>query len=144
MTIEETKVLVRRYYEEIINTGNVDLLPQFISPDYVEVYNDTRYPMGLEGAREHVLGGRKTYPDLHLTIERQIAEGEWVVSCVTARGTHKGIWMGMKPTGKKVEITLVNVDRVVDGLIVEHGGAANMLEPLLEIGAIRVADPVDQ
>ena len=144
MTIEETKVLVRRYYEEIINTGNVDLLPQFISPEYVEVYNDTRYPMGLEGAREHVLGGRKTYPDLHLTIERQIAEGEWVVSCVTARGTHKGIWMGMKPTGKKVEITLVNVDRVVDGLIVEHGGAANMLEPLLEIGAIRVADPVDQ
>jgi hypothetical protein len=44
----------------------------------------------------------------------------------------------MKPTGKRVEITGVNVDRVVDGRIVEHGGAANLLGPLLEIGAIRV------
>ena len=51
--------------------------------------------------------------------------------------------MGMKPTGKKLEISLVNVDRVIDGRIVEHGGAANMLEPLLEIGA-SIADPVDQ
>jgi predicted ester cyclase len=99
--------------------------------------------MGVEGAKQHVLGGRQTYPDLHLTVERQIAEGEWVVSCVTARGTHRGVWLGMRPTGKVVEITLVNVDRVVDGRIVEHGGAANLLEPLLEIGAIKIADPVD-
>ena len=38
----------------------------------------------------------------------------------------------------------VNIDRVVNGRIVEHGGAANLLEPLLEIGAIRIADPVDE
>ncbi|MHC1766322.1 MAG: ester cyclase [Verrucomicrobiia bacterium] len=81
---------------------------------------------------------RQTYPDLHLTIDRQVAEGDWVVTLVTARGTHSGTWLGMKPTGKAVEITAVNVDRVVDGLIVEHGGAANLLEPLLEIGAVRV------
>jgi predicted ester cyclase len=65
------------------------------------------------------------------------------VTRVTARGTHEGVWLGMRPTGKKVEMTGVNIDRVVDGLIVEHSGAANTLEPLLEIGAIRVADPVD-
>ncbi len=144
MTTEDNKLLVRRYYEEVVNTGDVEKLDQFISPDYVEVYDNTNYPMGLKGAREHVFGARKTYPNLHLTIERQIAEGEWVASCVTARGTHQGVWMGMKPTGREVEITLVNVDRVVDGRIVEHGGAANMLEPFLKIGAIRVADPVDQ
>ena len=44
----------------------------------------------------------------------------------------------MKPTGKPVTFTGVNVDHVVGGRIVEHGGAANMLGPLLEIGAIRV------
>lgn len=49
----------------------------------------------------------------------------------------------MKPTGKGVEMTGVNLDRVVAGRIVEHGGAADLLGPLLEIGAIQVAEPVD-
>ena len=61
------------------------------------------------------------------------------MTSVTARGTHRGgTWLGMRPTGKPVEITAVNIDRVVDGRIVEHGGAANLLEPLLAIGAIQV------
>jgi hypothetical protein len=78
---------------------------------------------------------REIYPDLRLTVEQQIAEGEWVATRVTARGTHRGgVWLGMKPTGKSVEITAVNIDRVVDGRIVEHGGAANLLEPMLAIG----------
>lgn len=144
MSADESKLLVRRYYEEVVSTGNVDRLAEFISPDYVEVYNNTRYPVGLEGAKEHVLGVRNTYPDLHLTVEQQIAEGEWVATCVTARGTHKGVWLGMRPTGQKLEMSGVNIDRVVDGRIVEHGGAANLLEPFLEIGAIRIADPVEE
>lgn len=143
MSADENKLLVRRYYEEVVNTGNVDQLAEFVSPDFVEVHNNTRYPVGLEGAKEHVLGVRETYPDLHLTIEQQIAEGEWVATRVTARGTHSGVWLGMRPTGEKLEMTAVNIDRVVDGRIVEHGGAANLLEPFLKIGAIRIADPVD-
>jgi predicted ester cyclase len=143
MSADENKLFVRRYYEQVVNTGNVDQLAEFISPDFVEVHNNTRYPVGLAGAKDHVLGVRETYPDLHLTVERQIAEGEWVATCVTARGTHRGVWLGMRPTGEKLEMTAVNIDRVVDGLIVEHGGAANLLEPFLEIGAIKIADPVD-
>ncbi|MEJ2204911.1 MAG: ester cyclase [Gemmatimonadota bacterium] len=143
MARDENKSLVRRYYEEVVSTGDVERLEEFIAPDYVEVYNNVTYPVGIEGAREHVLGVRTTYPDLLITVDHQIAEGDWVVSRVTARGTHEGVWLGMRPTGKSLEMTAVNVDRVVDGLIVEHGGAANMLEPLLEAGAIRVADPVD-
>src|SRR5215469_9080728 len=141
MTTDQTKLVVRRYVEEVVNTGNVDRLVEFISPDYVEVYRGTRYAVGLEGARKHLLDVRETYPDLHLTIDRQIAEGDWVVTQVTARGTHRGSWLGMKPTGKSVEITGVNVDRVVGGRIVEHGGAANSLEALLDIGAVRVVGP---
>ncbi len=143
MSTDKNKSLVKRYYEEVVNTGNVDKLAEFVSPDYIEVHNNTRHPVGLEGAKQHVLGVRKTYPDLHLTIEQQIAEDDWVVTRVTARGTHQGTWLGMKPTGKDLEMSAVNIDRVVDGRIVEHGGAANLLEPLLEIGAIRIAEPVD-
>jgi predicted ester cyclase len=143
MSTVDIKTLVRRYYEEIVSTGAVHRVPEFISTDYSEVYNNVTYPVGIDGAKEHILGVRRTYPDLRVTVEQQIAEGEWVVSRVTARGTHEGVWLGMPPTGKVLEMTGVNVDRVVRGLIVEHGGAANLLEPLLEAGAIRVADPVD-
>ena len=140
MSTEENKLLVRRYIEEVVNTGDIGRLAEFIAPSYVEVYRNVRYPMGLDGAKRHVLGGREVYPDIHVTVEQQIAEADWVVTQITARGTHKGAWLGMKPTGKVLEFTGVNVDKVVDGRIVEHGGAANLLEPFLEAGAIRVAD----
>lgn len=139
MLLEGNKSLVRRFYEEVVNTGKVDLIENFISPEYTEVHEGKRYATGIEGAKAHILGVRQTYPDLHIEIEQQIAEGEWVVSCITARGTHEGSWLGIAPTGKPLVFTGVNVDRVVGGRIVEHGGAANMLGPLLEIGAIKAA-----
>jgi len=140
MRESENKRLIRRYYEEVVNTGNVEQIPDFISPGYTEVYDNKRYPAGLKGAEDHVLGVRRTYPDMHLTIERQIAEGEWVATCVTMRGTHRGEWRGIKPTGKRIEVTAVNIDRVVNGRIVEHGGAANLLDSFLEIGAVTIVN----
>jgi len=138
LSVEENKALIRRYIAELINTGNVDHVEEFISPDFTEVYAGKRYQVGIQGAREHVIGVRQTYPDLTLTVDQQIGEGDWVATSITARGTHQGVWLGMKPTGKTVVYTGVNVERVVDGKIVEHGGAANLLLELLEIGAIRV------
>lgn len=141
MGSDKNKLLVRRFYEEVVNTGNVDLIEKFIAPEYVEVSEGKKYEVGIEGAKEHILGVRETYPDLHIEIERQISEGEWVATSITARGTHKGLWLGIKPTGKAVAYTGVNLDRVVGDRIVEHGGAANMMGPLLEIGAIKVVGP---
>jgi len=140
---EANKRVVRHYIRQVVNTGNVDRIERFIAPDYIEVYHNTEHALGVDGAREHVLSVRKTYPDLHVTIHQQIAEGEWVVTRITARGTHKGTWLGIGPTEKRIEYTAVNVDRVIDGRIVEHGGAANMLGPLLEAGAIRASEPAD-
>ena len=138
MSTASNKRLVQKYYEDIVSTGCIDDIARYVSADYVEVHDGVEYPIGLEGAKEHVLGVRKTYPDLRLTVERQIAEGDWVVTMVTMHGTHLGEWLGMKPTGRPVEMTAVNVDKVNDDRIVEHGGAANLLGPLLKIGAVRV------
>jgi len=126
-----------------VNTGDVDRIPDFVASDYVEIFYGARNECGIEGAKEHILGVRSTFADLHLAVERQIAEGEWVVSQVIARGIHTGVWMEMKPTGKAIEISVVNIDRIVDGKIAEHGGAANMLETLLDIGAVEVVRPAD-
>ena len=138
MSIENNKQLICDYIEKVVNTGNVDDIEKYISPDYYEGNKPNGRIVGIEGAKQHILGVRKTYPDLHLTIEQQIAEGDWVVTRITARGTHQGTWLGIKPTGKKVEITGVNIEKVINGRIIEHGGAANMLEALLGIGAIKV------
>ena len=138
MAIDENKKIVRRYIEEAVNTGNIEELDKYISQNYIETLDPSKKTLGVEGARQHIMGVRQTFPDLHLTVEKQFSEGDWVVTCITARATHKGEWLGIKPTGKEVEITGVNVDKIVNGRIVEHGGAANMFEALLGIGAIQV------
>lgn len=143
MSTEQNKALVRRYYDEVLNTGKVEKLAAYIAPDYVEVHDDRRYEIGIEGAKAHVLGVRSTYRDFHIAIDRQIAEGDWVATSVTVRGIHAGEWMGIQPTGKHVTFTGVNLDRISSGRIVEHGGAANLFGPLLAIGAIRVVGEAD-
>jgi predicted ester cyclase len=139
MTTEErNKDLIRRFVEAA-EAGDTTDLREFVSPDCVVTDGNVRVPCGVSGMAEHIEAVRKTYPDLRLTVERQLAEGEWVATQVTACGTHLGSWLGMVPTGKTVTICAVNLDRIVDGLIVEHGGAADTFEALLEIGAIRLA-----
>ena len=101
MSIEENKRLVRRYIEEVVNAGEVDRIPEFISPDYVEVHDNARHPSGTEGAKEHIRGVRTTYPDLRLTVEQQIAEGEWEkgVHNILVMKTQGGEYLAMKPYG---------------------------------------------
>lgn len=137
MSAEDNKKLIRKYIEEIINTGNINKIEEFISPKYTEIHEGKKHTVGIEGAKEHIIGVRQTYPDLTLTVDRQIAEGDWVATCITARGTHRGSWLGIKPTGKQVSFTGVNIEKIENGKITEHGGAANLLYQLLEIGAIK-------
>ena len=138
MITNQNKLVVRRFLEEIVNTGDVDRLAEFVAADCNESNDSTGQSRGLESMRAHVLGVRQTYADLRITVDQQIAEGEWVATRITARGTHLGEWLGISPTHKPVTITGVNLDRVVNGRIVEHGDAANMFEALMEIGAIAV------
>lgn len=132
----DNKTIIRRYIEEIENTGDVSNIQEFISEDYVEIYEGKHYKIGIKGATDHVLGVRRVFPDLKLAIENQISEGEWVVTSYFVTGTFMDEWFGMKPTGKPITFTGVNVDRIKDGKIIEHGGAANLLDPLMKAGVI--------
>jgi len=132
----DNKLIVRRFLEDILNTGDISEIGKYVSDDYEEVHEGVRYKLGIEGARDHILGIRKVYPDLKLTIDHQISEGEWVATCYLVKGTFQNEWLGMKPTGKEIAYTGVNVDRIVDGKILEHGGAANLLGPLIDSGTL--------
>lgn len=135
-TLEENKLVARRFIEEAVNRGNLGILPEIISEACVETDGKIRIDSGVSGMADHIRGVRSVYPDLHLTIVHQVAEGEWVATAVLATGTHAGEWLGMSPTGKVLTFSGINLDRIVDGKIVEHGGAANMLHPFLEAGAL--------
>lgn len=132
----DNKTIIRQYVEHVENTGDVSNIGEFISQNYTEVFEGERYPIGIKGAIDHVKGVRRVFPDLRITIENQISEGEWVVTTYSATGTFTDEWFGMKPTGKPITFTGVNVDRIADGKIIEHGGAVNMFEPLLKAGVI--------
>jgi predicted ester cyclase len=132
----DTKTIIRRYIEEVENTGDVSEISKYISEDYVEVFEGERYKIGIKGAIDHVLGVRRVFPDLKLVIENQISEGDWVATVYSVSGTFTDEWFGMKPSGKTITFTGVNVDRIKDGKIIEHGGAANMFGPLLNAGVL--------
>ena len=132
----DNKTLIRRFIEEIENTGDVTNIHEFISEDYVEVHDGETFQIGIKGAIDHVLGVRRVFPDLKIIIEDQISEGEWVATAYSVTGTFKEEWFGMEPTGKAITFTGVNIDRVRGGKIIEHGGASNLLNPLLKAGVI--------
>jgi len=138
VSLEKNKKIVRSYIEEIINSGNIGAIEKYISEDYTEIFENKKYKLGIEGAKEHIKGVRATYSNLHLTIDKQIAENDYVATCITARGIHSGEWLDIKPTGKTVSFTGVNIDKVVNEKIVEHGGATNLFSTLLNIGAIKI------
>ena len=82
--------------------------------------------------RKHLAALKETYPDYAMKIIRQYSDGDYVISEFIMRGTHKGEFIGIKPTNKILEITGVDIDKVIDGKIVEHGGAANTFETFIE------------
>ena len=136
MGLSENKQLIKEYIGNIINTGNVEHIEKYIAEEYIEVHNNHREKIDYEEVKRRVLGYRKTYPDFHVAIDHQIAEGDWVATCCTVSGTHLGEWMNLKPTGNKVSYTGVVVDRIADGRIVEHGGAVNLFDAFYELGMI--------
>jgi steroid delta-isomerase-like uncharacterized protein len=133
----QNKLLARRLLEEVVNTGAVDRLSDFLAPEYVAPLLGIA---GIDQAREHLLTFRRCYPDMVATVEGQVAEGDIVATWYVTRATHLGSFPGLPATGKKITLRAVNVQRIRDGRIAEHWGGSNSLEVLLELGLVRWAN----
>lgn len=136
MSEADNKLLARRLREEVVNTGEVERLPEFIASDCTVPHTNIN---GLAWFREHVLQFHRCYPDMVMTVDGQVAEGDIVVTWWTMRGTHSGEWGGLRPTHKRIVLSGVNIERIRDGRIVEHFGGSNSLEALLELGLVQWA-----
>lgn len=127
------KVAVRRYLDEAWNKGNLDIIDELMAPDYV------RYtPAGQldrEGQKQRIAGFRLAFPDLHLDVDRILAEDDHVAVRVVIRGAHQGPLLGVAPTGQSVTITATDIVRIEDGKVVEHWGNMDELGLLRQLGA---------
>jgi steroid delta-isomerase-like uncharacterized protein len=134
----QEKVIVRRYFEEILDGGNLDLVDEIFDPQYV--LHDPNAPeevRGLEGAKQFVGVFRSAFPDIAHTIEDQIAEGDKVVTRLRARATHKGELMGLPPTGEEVTIEGISIWRIANGKIKECWFNYDALGLMRQLGVIR-------
>ena len=110
---EEIKALVRRQEEELFGRGNLELADEIYAPDYVG--HDPSNPeevRGLQAAKQAAADYRRAFPDLRVTVEDLIAEGDKVAARLRVRGTHLGDLNGIAPTGRRVDFTGIVMSRV--------------------------------
>lgn len=132
---EQNKHLVRRAVEEIWNQGNYDLLEEFITNNFtIHSSNPDEKEYGLEGVIKFYTQLRDAFPDIHFTIDSQVAEADRVVTQWTAQGTHRGNFRGIPPTGRKFKITAIDIERIVDGKVVECWPSMDELSLLQQLG----------
>jgi predicted ester cyclase len=131
MATEENKAIARRFFIEAMNGKNLDIIDGLFATNY------QAHPPGAAAPLNRMfLAG---FPDLHISFEDEIAEGDMVVLRMTVRGTHQGDFMGMPPTGKQVTWTGMSMSRVAGGKIVEQWGEQDLLGLLQQLGTTPAA-----
>ena len=123
---EENKAIARKVYE-VIATGNLDLANEIVDPDALDnerasVTEEDREVKLLDTFKQFAGEVRAAFPDVRVTVEDLISEGDKVAARVTMRGTHLGEFQGIAPTGKRVQVSAIDVFNVAGGKIVEHWG----------------------
>jgi steroid delta-isomerase-like uncharacterized protein len=129
----------RRLIEESFNEGKFDLIDQLIAPDAVD--HDPARPARMQGLRgpevlrRTVEMYRAAFPDVRMTVDELIVEGDKVAVRWHAEGTHQGELEGLAPTGKRVTVTGINIDHWQDGKIVESWAQWDNLGMARQLGA---------
>jgi steroid delta-isomerase-like uncharacterized protein len=117
--LEERKAICRWGYLELWNEGNLDVIEEAVAPD-VLVHDVVHGELhGRDEIREVVSAFRAAFPDLHMTIEDQVGEGDFVVTRYSVTGTHSGELVDLPPSGKRATVTGVNISRFDGVQIVE-------------------------
>jgi steroid delta-isomerase-like uncharacterized protein len=144
MSIEQNKATARRWFTDIITQGKLAVADEIFSGNHV-VHDPHAPPSGWANGPESLkqIAGpfRAGFPDLKVTIEDQIAEGDKVVTRWSASGTNTGSLQGMPATGKTVRVTGANVARLSEGKIVESWFNFDMLTLLRQLGVVPAPGP---
>ncbi|MDR3545263.1 MAG: ester cyclase [Candidatus Limnocylindrales bacterium] len=128
----------RRLIDEGFTLGRLDVVDELMDPDCVE--HQRGNAPGADGAKDVIRTLHRWMSDFTLTVEDLAAVDDMVWSRNRARGVNTGSVMGTPPTGRRVEVEVIDIVRFADGKIVEHWGIADQLGLMLQIGAIPVRE----
>jgi steroid delta-isomerase-like uncharacterized protein len=131
--LEKNKAIVRRCMEEL-DKGNWAIFNELLTRDYV--YHEPGRSFTRDESEQFMRSLRAAFPDGRVTIEEMIAEGDKVVTRYTSSGTHKGEFMGIAATGKKVVVTGIVITRVDKGKIAEDWEEFDAMGFMVQLGAI--------
>ena len=146
MTIEDNKSIVRRVFVELIGRGNLGLLEDLVAPDILDhAALSAGWLPGRDGFRQHVTWFRSTCPDMQITVDDLVAEGERVIAFWTFRGAQQGEFWGVQPTGRPVVGSAISALRVQHGQVVEYAVRPDHLGIFLQLGSLgRYTDQLTQ
>jgi steroid delta-isomerase-like uncharacterized protein len=133
---EQLKLLAKRFYEEVLNHGDLAVIDELIADEFVEHEELPGIPSNREGIRAWATLMRNAFPDLVVSINQMVASGDEVWVHMTMKGTHSGPFMDIPPTGRKVEISGIDRVRVRNGKAVEHWGVTDNLTLLQQLGQL--------
>jgi steroid delta-isomerase-like uncharacterized protein len=144
MTPEQNKAIIRRFYEEVWNKGNVDVAHEVFAEDYErhDLRPGTALP-GPGGQAKIAADFRVAFPDVHMTVGLMIAEDDLVAARWTIDGTNTGPWGGQPPTGKPIHYHGVNIFRLAGGKVVEIWNHRDDLGAMQQTGAPIFAGAAD-
>ena len=137
MVQEQNKAIARRLYQTVtegLKRGNLDAMDEFVARDVRDHNPDPGQGPGLEGLKRWFLSLRDSFPDLHVTVEDMIGEGDKVVTRSTFRGTHRGDFQGMPASGKQIAVEVIDILRLENGKIVERWGQSDQLGMMQQLG----------
>jgi len=126
----------KRFYAEVANKGNVALVDEFASEDFIEHEEFPGLEPTRDGVKQFFTMMRAAFPDLHFDVEFFMADGDKVAAYLTINGTHKGEFMGMAPTGNKISVRTVDIIRMKDGKAVEHWGVSDTMAMMEQLGVM--------
>jgi predicted ester cyclase len=132
----QPKDIVRRFVDDYQTGADERAFQELLDPDVVDHSRPPGVAPGAPGVRQQFDGLRAAFPDFRATILDQVAEGDKVVTRKVFTGTHDGPFDGLEPTGRQVEINVIDIVRVADGRIVEHWNCVDRLGLLAQLGAV--------
>jgi predicted ester cyclase len=133
---DKNKAVVRRWIETFNNPDTHQTEAEVLAPGYVAHAPGLPGPLDLEAWTQFTAAFVEAFPDLRLTVEDIFSRGDMVAARVAFRGTHLGEFQGIPPTDKQVAFSSIEIDRMVDGKVVEHWFEMDLLGLMRQLGAI--------
>ncbi len=136
MSTENNKKVVRRYYDEVLNAGNLALIDELAVAAYIENDPFPGQGNGRADLKARVEAMLEAFSPCTFTIEDVVAEGDRVVVRWSSSGTHSGSLMGMPPTNRSYTISGIDIHRLTDGRMAEHWHVVDQLSQLQQLGVL--------